>query len=395
MDQFQRVLQSAAYSSVGRFVKRRWESGVIRGFAEHCRGTLRGRALVSYLVAPVRPPAWLRDRVVFSNHGIAQELPRAINELGFSVDIINYDNDEWEPRGTYDLFVGHGGRNFARLAHGVPGARSVYFSTGLYWRDANVREARRFLELTERTGFLLPPDRTVMHSEEDAVSGAHGVIALGNDFARRSYHVRPDIHLVSNAAFPISEANRSLPDHRETRRGFLFFSGRGAVHKGLDRLLAAFAGTRLELHVCQHPEPEFVRVFQQELRAPNVHVHGFVPMRSDRFRRIASMCSWVVLPTCSDAQPGSVIECMAHGLLPILPESASIDIGGFGLELAACDIATVRATCLAASEMNPDECCARARVMRKVVDERHTPEAFRGGVRASLAEIMSGTDARR
>ena len=74
-------------------------------------------------------------------------------------------------------------------------------------------------------------------------------------------------------------------------------------------------------------------------------------MRSQKFTALATQCDWVISPTCAEGQPGAVLECMAHGLIPILSKEANIDIGTWGIPLPDCRIDTLRLTGLRASVM--------------------------------------------
>lgn len=127
-------------------------------------------ALISYLPKPLIPQKSKRDRTRFSNLGIAQYIPRALNELGYIVDIISYDDMAFFPKKNYDLFIGHGGINFEKLSKSLPEKTvQIYFSTGVYWKEFNIKEAKRLYDLAKRRGFLLKPDRSINHSEEQKV----------------------------------------------------------------------------------------------------------------------------------------------------------------------------------------------------------------------------------
>jgi hypothetical protein len=125
-----------------------------------------------------------RDRVKFSNRGIAQEIPRVLNELGYSVDIVNFDNRSWLPDRQYDLFIGHGGINFELISRCLPKRTfRIYFSTGIFWRELNTRVQRRAADLVSRMGIVLSSYRTVEHEEDYAVRNSDGIICLGNSRA--------------------------------------------------------------------------------------------------------------------------------------------------------------------------------------------------------------------
>ena len=140
------------------------KSRVIRDYDEFCQGKPARRALLSYLVLPLLPPSAFRDRIKFSNRGIAQEIPRVLNELGYSVDIVNYDNRSWFPDRPYDLFIGHGGINFEPICQRLSGRTvRIYFATGIYWREWNANNGKRAADLVSRRGLTLSSYRAIEH----------------------------------------------------------------------------------------------------------------------------------------------------------------------------------------------------------------------------------------
>jgi glycosyltransferase involved in cell wall biosynthesis len=364
---------------------------VIANYSEFCVLPCARRALLSYLVLPLLPPPVLRDHVMFSNHGIAQEIPRVLNELGFTVDIVSYDNRSWLPAREYDLFIGHAGINFERisrrLAQVVP---RIYFSTGTYWRELNVQEARRLYDLALRRGYLLPPDRFVRYEEEYANCTADGIICLGNQEAAGAYARFRKVVCINNAIFPVDWKGFAAKDFSEGRKHFLFFSGRGSIHKGLDRLLEAFVGLDAHLYVCQHMESDFIRIYRHELsETPNIHLLGFVKMRSPQFEQLAARCNWVILPTCAEGQPGSVLECMGYGLIPILPDAAHIDLEDWGVRLPDVDVGTIRSVAEQASQIPAEECQRRAERVLAATRDAYSVEQFRANFRAAVSTILA------
>jgi glycosyltransferase involved in cell wall biosynthesis len=376
---------------VGRAATRNW---TIRNYREYCAGAPGKRALLSYLIHPLLPPTRFRDRALFSPFGIAQQIPRALNELGYSVDIVNFDNTCSSPRGEYDLFIGHGGLNFEHLTSAVgPAVKKIYFASGLHWKVWNEREAERLYELTLRTGHLLPPERIVPSSEGRAYDLSDGIIYLGNAHAGASYNGCHNLHGINNAFYPVAGDVRTMVDFAAGRQHFLYFNGPGNVHKGLDRVLEAFARLpKLHLHVCQQIQPAFRQAYASLLAsAPNIHIHGFVRQRSRAFHDLVRCCNWILSATCAEGQPGSVIEMMAHGLIPILPYAANIDLGDWGIHLTDCSIERVRSVCAEASEISD----ARARAMSEAVvlqmQQHYSIEAFRRNFRNAVSAIVSWT----
>ena len=363
------------------------KSQVIRDYDEFCQGKAARRALLSYLVLPLLPPSVFRDRVKFSNRGIAQAIPRVLNEMGYSVDIVNYDNRSWFPDRPYDLFIGHGGINFESICRRLSRCTvRIYFATGIYWREWNANTGRRTADLVSRRGVTLSSYRAIEHDEEYALNNSEGIICLGNSTAIQTYGRFPHVIGINNAVFPVAWEGWRGKEIEEGRKQFLFFSGRGNVHKGLDLLLDAFAGTDLHLHVCQHLESDFADAYRRELTVcSNTHVHGFVPMRSRKFYALANRCAWVISPTCAEGQPGAVLECMAHGLIPILSEEANIDVGKWGIPLPDCRIDTLRSTLCRASRMETDSIRQLTAEVVEMTRNLYSVENFSRNIRQAIA----------
>jgi len=237
---------------------------------------------------------------------------------------------------------------------------------------------------------MLPAYRSIVYSEEYANRIAHGIICLGNQAAVRSYAQFPRVIGINNAIYPVNWEGWRCKDYTEGQKHFLFFSGRGHIHKGLDLVLEAFVQTDLHLHICQHLEPDFVKAYQRELTEyPNIHAHGYIKMRSPQFEALAKRCNWVISGTCAEGQPGAILECMAHGLIPILPDSANIDLEDWGVNLATTDVATIRAAVQLASQMSDLECRERASSVVSVTRQLYSVENFRKNLKDAVATILS------
>jgi glycosyltransferase involved in cell wall biosynthesis len=381
-----------AVRSVWHAVRRFTKGMVVSDYREYCAGRPYRRALVSYIVHPLLLPARFRQRVIFSPFGIAQEIPRALNEMGYSVDIINYDNTHWRPHRKYDLFIGHGAANFEQLAATLgPDTKKTYFASGLHCKIWKLLQAERAREFMERTGHVLRQDSTITFDEELAYRLATGIIYLGNLNAGASYAGLPNIHGINNSFYPVTWDGWKTKDYGAGRMEFLFFQGHGNIHKGLDRVIEAFAATpHLHLHVCQDVQPAFRRAYEGILsRADNIHLYGFIRQRSDKFYELARRCNWILSATCAEGQPGSVIEMMAHGLIPIVPEAANINLDWWGVPLANCAPQRIAGTCLMASEIAAAECHAMSNAVIAETRQRYSIEHFRRSFQKAVQTIMS------
>lgn len=303
------------------------------------------RALLSYITVPFLLAADDPSNTRFSNIGLARTIVEVLNDLGYVVDIVEYNDTRFRPRHKYDVFLGHGGDNFEKIARVLPSTTAkIYFSTGSYWRIWNELELARVDYLYQRRGFRIEPDRIITRSEEWANVNADGIIALGNSYVRQSYAGFPHVINVNNATYHDVGYDPESKDYARGRNGFLYFAGAGNLHKGLDLLLDAFPQLDEHLYVCQVLSPEFARLYQHELNAcPNIHNIGHISLRSRQFYELVNKCNFIILPSCGEGQPGSVLDCMQYGLIPVVSKESNIDTANFGVTFEQCTVEAIAA----------------------------------------------------
>jgi len=349
------------------------------------------RALVSYITSPFRLSPDDPRNVQFSNIGIARSVVRVLNELGYVVDVIEWIDTRFVPKREYDVFVGHGGCNFEHVVLNLPlHVVKIYFSTGVYWQEFNRREEERFQWLEERRGVRLPYDRWIQHSEEFANWSPDGIICLGNQFARDSYSKFPFVINLNNAACHDDRYDRTRKDFASGRDKFLFFSGGGNVHKGLDLLLEAFVQVEAHLYICQHIEPGFHDIYRHELEDfPNIHSIGPVPLRSPKFYELVDTCNFVILPSCAEGQPGSVVDCMHQGLIPVVSRESNIETSDYGVTLANCSIDEIIRVVSDLSQRPPEWCEQMSRRTRKIALADFSEVAFLRNMKYAIQNIIN------
>ncbi|MCB0200186.1 MAG: glycosyltransferase [Anaerolineae bacterium] len=351
------------------------------------------RALLSYVVPPIpitpNDPRFFESRTIYMWH--AYEFTRVLNELGYKVDIIRFDDTKFIPQAQYDLFVGHGGVIFGQIAEQLPReCIRIYWSTGCYWQFHNEQELARLEALRARRGVALPPDRLIAHSEERALELADGIIGLGNHFTRRTYAKFGQVFMVNNMAKPPDPAAHGAHDWEAGKHHFLYYAGGGCVHKGLDLLLETFLQLKDQhLWICAPIEPEFGALYADALNGrPNIHLLGVIPPRSRAFINVAQRCNFSILPSCSEGQPHSIVECMAHGLIPVVSEACGVDVDGIGYTLASCSVEHIVQEARMLSAGAGVEFQAMSATVRHVTAERYTERAFTDCWRNGVLAIM-------
>lgn len=360
------------------------------GYRQYLKGTPYKHALLSYLPDPLLAELRGEQLTRFSNHGLAVSWARVLNELGYVVDCISWGDTEFEPRETYDVVVLHGAKNYAELATKlVNNPTLVYFTTGTNWHFNNAQEEARLADLKKRHGIVLPPDRYISAGEDEVYAAAKGIVSLGTPFIRATYGDYPMTVNLNLACYPDNHADIVAKDYNILRNNFLFFAGAGNVHKGLDLLLDTFKDLDQQLYIVTPLEVAFTTAFRKELALPNIHAIGEVNMRTAEFYQVVDQCAFIIFPSCSEGQAGSVVEAMNQGLIPIVSREAGVDVAPFGLELADCNIETIKEAVIRMSAHNPSELRKRAKQTRKTAKQRHSPERFRKDLRQAVETILN------
>ena len=347
-------------------------------------------ALVSYVTAPFKHGS---GSTLFTHAGVPKLMARALQELGYSVDVIEWDNTAFVPRRDYQLFIGHAGMNFERLAGRLgPRCTKIYFSTGTYWQEHNRAEKQRFDDLQQRRGVRLPPDRPIENSEERANALADGIICLGNHLARASYAEFSVVYAVNNAAYPLPNSPIKEETAEADRAGFLFLSSEGNVHKGLDLLLETFARPDMQavaqLFICQKIRPDFHALYKQELEdTPNIHLVGHVDLQSDLFQEVIQKCTFLIHPSCAEGQPGAVLDGMRYGLIPVLTPENHIDIENCGF-LISPSLPEMAEEVKRLALLPAEECLRLAQNAQETILRDFSPDKFFQNITHSLLSII-------
>ena len=289
----------------------------------------RKKALLVYLVDPFllkeNDPGFLAHQ----NFRQSRQIVAALAREGYSIDVSDVRATKLRTSDAYDLVISHR----VDLNPDLPGlknAAKVYLSTGIHHRlhNENVLKRHRSLEARGRIPVHHFPEK---EDKMPFLNAADAIVGFGNSTTVGTWQetAKVPIFPFNNYGFDSESSPPEQKDFARARRHFLFFASRDQVAKGLDLLLEIFpAHADLHLYVCSafRHEPSFVRTYKRELYSKaNIHPIGLVEVGGKEFRDLLTRCAFVVLPSCSDAQPGSVIQCMHIGLIPLVTNECGID----------------------------------------------------------------------
>lgn len=338
----------------------------------------KGNVLLSYILEPflLDNEAAIPDS--HTHYWESYQIAQTFLQLGYSVDVIHYQNFTFKPEKNYDFFVS-ARTNLEAVSKNLPDScvKVAHLDTA-HWSTSNYNAYGRIVDLKNRKNISLSNLKFI--DINNAIEYADLGTILGNDFTIDTYkYAGKPIHRIpisTTGVYPWPE-NKNFSD---CKKSFVWFGSSGFVHKGLDLVLEAFSGMPdYKLIVCGPFEEEksFVEAFHKELyETPNITPFGWVDVNSENFTRICNNSIALIYPTCSEGGGGSAITCMHAGLIPILSYEASVDIQDTGFILENCSVKSIQKTIKYVSELEDTALEAISKNAWHFARDHHTKETF-------------------
>ncbi len=291
------------------------------------------KALISYIVHP-----FFSKSFDHTNYYEAHAWAQILNELGFQVDIIDYNNSSTSSLNLYkyDLICGFGDVFQKYFETNNLKGKTIYYGTGMHVCHQNKISLERVKSVYQKKGVWLGKSaRFVEKTWSHQTTLVDGIIALGNNICANSYkkYYNGIVYSVP-APFYKTQDIKMIMSNRSTKskNHFLWFGGSGMVHKGLDLLLEYFSKNReFFLHICGpvNKEELFVETYKNELfKCSNIKLHGFVNIKNEIFAKILESCSFVIFPSCSEGGAAGLLTVIGNGgLIPIITKETTVETG--------------------------------------------------------------------
>jgi glycosyltransferase involved in cell wall biosynthesis len=287
-------------------------------------------ALLSYITYPFKKGEYFRH----TNYFEAMSHAKILNELGYNVDVIDYDYQGEIDFSKYDLLVGFGDAFQRYFESGRNKMKTIYYGTGMHVCHQNHATLKRLKDVyLKRNVWLGKSTRYVEKAWTHQTYLVDAMIVLGNEICVESYRrfYEGQIFNIPAPFYKVIDAWELL-ESNNIRKSFIWFGSSGLIHKGLDLVLKFFSkNPDLKLHICGpiKNEPDFERVYRKELyETPNIITHGFVDIKTEKFKEILKDCSFIIFPSCSEGGCSSVITLIGNaGLIPIITKETTISTG--------------------------------------------------------------------
>ena len=311
-------------------------------------------------------------------------------DLGYHVDVIHTQNQQFIPWKRYDVVVDTR-FNLERLNPYLDSkCIKILHCDTAHIVFHNAAEMNRILDLQERKGVTIPPNR--FERPNLGVEYADYITTCGNEFTIRTYrYAKKPIYRL-----PITvDLMWPWPGEKDfdlCRRQFVWFASRGMVHKGLDLVLEAFTDLpeyQLAVVGPVEDEPEFVKLYHKELHhRTNIKLIGWMDKEQPEFKQLLDRSVAHIFTSCSESGAACVLETMGAGVIPVVNYESSVDVDDFGILLKSASIEDIKEGVRMVGAMPADELKRRARKAWKKVQNCYTRERFAESYRALLTTLL-------
>jgi hypothetical protein len=215
----------------------------------------------------------------------------------------------------YDIIFGFG-NTFYIMTQLQPEAKSILYMTEHHPTFSYVEEKKRIDYYRKRHKKKVNYLRSLMHYNENQLKPVYDAVITMSEVEpllaqyKSPYNIYPT-GLVNK------DFNNFPKNHFIARKNFLWLGSFGAIHKGLDLLVDIFTERDdIILHICglNAKEKKFLNIKDTK----NIKDYGHININSDLFLNIVELCSYIILPSCSEGCSTSITTGMLHGLIPIV-----------------------------------------------------------------------------
>jgi glycosyltransferase involved in cell wall biosynthesis len=350
----------------------------------------RGNVLLSYRIEPflIKPGQPMPNDHTW--YWEVWQIAQTFLNLGYNVDVIQFHNNKFVPQKDYAFFIDIRHRMEALAPKLNKDCIKIFHVDIANMVFRNAAECNRLLELQQRKGITLKPQRFEVPNL--GIEYADCAIVLGNDFTTDTfkYANKPmyRIPISSPVVYPYPDKK----DFEAVRKHFMWFGGSALVLKGLDLVLDAFAQMpEYHLTVCGpvSNDKEFEQAFYKELyETPNIHTYGWIDVSSSDFIEVTNNCLGLVYPSVSEGQSGAVISCLQAGLIPILSYESGVDVHDFGVIFDNLSIEEIKAKVTSISNLPVEDLKLMSLKAWEYARANHTKEKFAQAYRNAVEQII-------
>ncbi len=294
---------------------------------------------VSYIAHPFyhRNDYNVLDRHQNNREAIVME--KVFNNLGYNVFFMLHSSKKDLPDIDCHLVFGHE-PNFIRACKKYDKAKHVYYGVSTYYEYRNNKIKEMTDHFNDVYNLNMPYKRLV--NPHNAIDLADNILLIGSKTTISTFpdYCQNKITLIKQS----TQNNRTIKYLEvNNNKNFLFVAGDGNALKGVCLLLEFFTNNPEYILHWLGPIDLELSSRINDIITPNIHIYGFQNMNSDLVLGLMERCDFILYPSGVEGVPGSVLNAMKNGLIPLVTPWASFDeIDNLGYVMKNTDVKSIQ-----------------------------------------------------
>lgn len=354
-----------------------------------CQTNYKRSCLMVYITEP------FRNGITSSHQNSWQvvELARVISRFGYNVDVIDLDYARSNFLKKYDLLIDLHPKDKSIYEKNLKtDCIKIAYITGSNTRFSNNAEKSRLDNLTKRKNKRLIQRRSAALISRN-IEKYNAMFFIGNKYNLKTFNEfkLPPVYFIKNNGYQLN-----IDGSKRSAKNFCFFASSGQVHKGLDLLLDVFAYkcTDCNLYICSsfEEEEDFCDLYNKELyKTKNIFPIGFVDIKGEKFKEVVEKCSYMIMPSCSEANAGSVITAMSAGLIPIVSRECGFEDDEV-IYLKDCSLECLENTVNKYAAKNRLWIETESMRSKRIIEARYSKNNFTESIVVALENVLVKSD---
>lgn len=343
---------------------------------------------ISYLSEPFYKNL---DETYLNRHQNRREsiiIADCFHQFGFNVHVRRFDKPLIFRRRKYDVVFGLE-PNFEKISQVNPHAIKIYYATGAYWQFQNKQIVTRTAQASQRFNYPFSRHRMVVPHQSAVIADHIMQIGIPNTIKTYPNEIRHKIHILRQSITIPQDLYQIKSERNINKRNFLWFGSGGSILKGLDLLLTIFEKyDDFTLHIVGKMDDDFQSMYKERKERENIKYHGYLEITDPCLMDIVNECAFVIFPSASEGMPGSLLNMMYLGLIPITTSiCASPEMYKLGA-IVDLDLDSIEEGMLSLNQLSDAELIDLSIQNRKYVHENFNLEIFRSDFCNALSTIF-------
>lgn len=319
----------------------------------------------------------INDEAFLNMHQNKREvlaMAKVFNKLGLNAYFMLYTSSKSLPDIDCILVFGHE-PGVQRAKEKYKNAKMVFYAVSTYYDYRNFKIKQMTDSFNKRYNANIPYRRLI--NSHSAFIDSDATLLIGSEITKNTY--------------PVEYRNKITKIHQSTQqcrylqnveakgsKEFFYLASYGNILKGIEVLLEFFTmHTEYTLHWVGPIENDVKVAIKKEI-TPNIVTYGFQNISSDIVLGLMERCDFMIYPSGVEGIPGSVLNSMKSGLIPLVTPWASFDgIENLGYLMEDTSVMSVENAVNWAMSLSKEEIDRRKKLCQKFVFENYNLERFK------------------